>query len=397
MDINFIKYQLKVGMEFKNREELSNYLNEPYIIKTNPKKAQDKVWRQYFDFERIEGTQMIKITEVYDKVNVDFSTRGSSLPKVFDPALFLVLKDEEYITCSEIARRMNLADEAVIGFYNENEQWKTIANWLSDRYRIYNESADDLYRIKNMDSFKRTCFFISTIQNSYISKIDGALSRLEKKQLIENEKTMMISFPNDYTKNLIKIIRKKGIVDIAAHIFPWIYQAIEESLHIDDLGIWVEDFKMILSNFDIIDGLKREATTEEKAFIEDIKAQTDKEFGYDTSKEAYSASLWDMERRKAYFRSINQKLSKYNVKTFKAYHIKKLETQVEIDRKVLREVNEAFYQSIIRRNEKSLQREFDEAMMKVKNQRLSQPTLERELSDKEKPFRDFVDKFVKVS
>ena len=207
----------------------------------------------------------------------------------------------------------------------------------------------------------------------------------------------MISFPDDYTKNLIKIIRKKGIADIATHVFPWVYSAIEESIEIDELGFWIDDFKMLLQNFDIIDGLKREATIEEKAFIEDIKAQTDKEFEYDTSKEAYSASLWDMERRKAYFRSINQKLSKYSVKTFKAYHIKKLETQVEIDKKILREVNEAFYQSVIRRNEKSLQKEFDEAMMKVKNQRLSKPTLERELSDKEKPFRDFADKFVKAS
>lgn len=396
MDISIINYQLKVGMEFKNREELSKYLNEPYIIKTNPKKAQDKAWRQYFDFERIEGTRAIKITEVYDKVKVDFSTRGSSLPKVFDPALFLILEDEEYITCSEIARRMNLADEAVIGFYNENEQWKTIANWLSDRYRIYNESADDLYRIKNMDSFKRTCFFISTIQNSYISKIDGALSRLKKKQMIENKKTMMISFPDDYTENLIKRIRANGITDIAAHIFPWIYKEIVESLNIDDLGIWVEDFKIILSNFDIIDGLKREATAEEKALIEDIKTQTDEELGYDTSNNAYSSSLWDMERRKAYFRSINQKLSKYNVKTFKAYHIKKLEKQIEVDKKVLREANEAFYQSVIKKNEKSLHKEFDEAMMKVKNKRLSKATHERELYGKEKPFRDFVDKFVKT-
>lgn len=36
-------------------------------------------------------------------------------------------------------------------------------------------------------------------------------------------------------------------------------------------------------------------------------------------------------------------------------------------------------------------------MMKVKNQRLSQPTIERERANKEKPFKDFVEKFVKVS
>ena len=70
---------------------------------------------------------------------------------------------------------------------------------------------------------------------------------------------------------------------------------------------------------------------------------------------------------------------------------------MDIDISILNDVNKVFYNSVIRKNEKSLQREFDEAMMKVKNQRLSQPTIERERANKEKPFRDFVDKFVKVS
>lgn len=397
MDINFIKHQLKVGMEFKNREELSYYLDEPYIIQTNPKKAQDKEWRQYFNFERIDGSQIIKITEIYDKAKVDFSTRGSSLPKVFDPALFLTLQDDEYITYSEIAKRMNLADKVLIGFYNENDNWKTIANWLSERYSIYNESSDDLYRIKKMDSFKRSSFFVSTIQNSYISKINGALNRLEKKQLISYKKTTMISFPYNYTNNLIRAIEKDGLDSMSNYVFPWIYDEIKDELTTYKFGTWKRKLKTVLSIYNMIDGTKREATTEEIELIEGIEAQTDKEFGYDTSKEAYSSSLWDMEKRQAYFRRINQKLSIYNVKTFKTFHIKKIKKDVDIDTSILNDVNKVFCQSVIKRNEKTLLKEFNEAMENANNQRLSQATFERELYDKEKPFRDFVDKFVKVS
>ena len=95
--------------------------------------------------------------------------------------------------------------------------------------------------------------------------------------------------------------------------------------------------------------------------------------------------------------TINQKLSIYNVKTFKTFHIKKIKKDVDIDTSILNDVNKVFCQSVIKRNEKTLLKEFNEAMENANNQRLSQATFERELYDKEKPFRDFVDKFVKVS
>ena len=91
MDIRFIKSRLKEGDIFQNRKALCEHLGVPYTSQTNPKKAQDREWKKFFEFEKGKGTRKIKITKIYDKEKLDFSVKGGSMPKVLDPAILLYL------------------------------------------------------------------------------------------------------------------------------------------------------------------------------------------------------------------------------------------------------------------------------------------------------------------
>ena len=84
---NTFKENLKEGQVFKNRKELCVALNEEYYKQTKSKKAQDKRWKRYFDFDKIEGSNKIRIKKIYDIPKLHLSTQGGGLSQYCKPLL----------------------------------------------------------------------------------------------------------------------------------------------------------------------------------------------------------------------------------------------------------------------------------------------------------------------
>ena len=184
MDIVFIKSKLKAGDVFKNRKALCEHLGETYTSQTNPKKAQDRKWRKYFEFEKIEGTQQIRITEIHDKVKLDFSVKGGSMPKIIDPAILLYLTNtsDKYFTLTQLATSLMFCSTDVINFYNS----PTVFKKLEDKY-VSPEKGDAKDKKLNI-----MANFIAYTQSLYDSRLKNAIVRLNKEGIIRIKSVLLI-------------------------------------------------------------------------------------------------------------------------------------------------------------------------------------------------------------
>ena len=398
MNINYVKYVLEEKREFKKFKELCDQLGEHYNGQTNSRKALEKKFRQFFEFEKVKGTNKIVVTEVFDKIKPNFKSKGSPLPEYLDPAILIKLKDGEHVTKAEIARRIQIASKDLINFGGKDDTWKNIARWLNNYNEEFCRNEKNLWSERSTKSFKRISFYINKVQNSYKSSIDGAMKRLQDMGLIEYEEMRVIAIPKDYFKKIREIVvtDSAGVKALKGKVFPWIYETIVEQLENSDCVDWENELKLILKNFDMEDDTKRKASDMEEKFLDNISNEICRAKEYKDLKELLAASCWDASIRRDYFKKYNETLSEYNIKTFKGYHISDVNNDVLVDMNAVRELNTVFYEQRLKSQKDSLEKEFEKEWNKT-----------RFLKDKgrigykydryNKSFEEFADKFIKVS
>jgi len=392
MNITFVKENLKVGMRFKNREELSRFIDEPYITQTNPKEAQNKRWRKYFDFKKVEGTRKIVITEKYEKERECFSVRGSSFPQKLDPEILSELKAGEVVSNSQIAERIGITSKDVIKFYGYVKDWKAINIWLHEICT----TNDDLDEEKLERKFKAVSYFASYAHSSYNKMIEKSLERLKKKKLIDYEQGLMIYFPKDYIQNIKNTIEDCPTM-LNKVVFPWLYKDISKGVDISQYTDCKEYLEDIFSKNEIYEDFVRLANKEEEHLINSIKKEVLKKFKCESEKELISSSRWDRNKRVSYFNAVNKKLSKYNIKAFKGYYIKTINEDVEYDKENRSEINTIFYNKMIHNNIKICERNYQNELQKEKYPKLKEVGLRKKKYADIKFFKEFAEKFLRIS
>ena len=193
MDINYIKHLLGEKKEFKNWRELCEYLGGHYNGQTHSRRALEKKFRQFFEFEKVEGSNKIRITEIFDVMRPNFKSKGSQLPECLDPAILINLKSREYVTKAEIARRIKIASDDLINFYGNGDSWKHVVKWLNNYDEDFCENDKNLWSERNTKRFKRIGFYVNKVQSSYKKSFDGAMNRLQDMGLIIYDETRILS------------------------------------------------------------------------------------------------------------------------------------------------------------------------------------------------------------
>ncbi len=396
MDINYIKYLLSEKREFKNFRDLCNHLEVYYNGQTTSRKSLEKNFRQFFEFKKVEGTNKMVVTEVFDRIKPNFKSKGSPLPEYLDPAILINLKSNDYITKAEIARKMKIASDDLIDFYVDGNSWKNIAKWLNNYNEEFCGNEKNLWRERNSKNFKRISFYINKVQNSYKSSIDSAMERLQKMKLITYEEMRVLAIPDNYTKKLKETLIYGGVKALKGKIFPWIYDEIVEKIQVNDYMDWENDLMLILSDYDMIDGLKRKTTDIEEKFFDNITDKLCREKEYTDLRELLAASSWDMSIRRDYFKKFNETLSEYNVKTFKGYYISNVNSDVDVDMNVVAKLNDVFYKQRLKLEEESLKKEFEKEWNKT-HFLDNKGRVGYKYDQYNKSFEEFAEKFIKVS
>ena len=354
MDIIQIKTTLKEGMEFKSWKALCEALDEPYSNQTHTKKSQERKFKQFFDFEKIEGTHGIRITKIFDDKQEDFASKGSRLPEVLDPAILSTLDEGKFITNSQIAKQIGLTSNEIINFYNDDECAKNIAMCMQNHDEDYDEYA--LNKEIESKRFKTITFFVSMIQSSYKASFKSALDRLQNKGLINYKKVLAIQIPKDYEDHIMNTIDNHGICGLKDIIFPWIYEEIVKlaDLYEFDKTLFKKELKSIIQTYGMSNNLLREAYEDEIGLYKQAKHKLLTTMGYETEKTFLAATCYEKRERSNYYLRLNKSLSKYYVKFYTAYHIQKVYNEFK---RVAEgnEVNEVFYNARIKSYEKFME------------------------------------------
>ena len=387
-----IQYLLEEKREFKSFKELCEHLGVEYNGITNSRRALEKKFRQFFEFEKVKGKNKIIVTEVFDKIKPNFKSKGSSLPEFLDPAILSELKEGEVISNSQIAERIGITSKDIIKFYGNIKYWGAINIWLNDICTI----GDDLDEEKLERKFKAISYFVSNTHSSYNKMIEKSLERLKKKNLIDYEQGLMIYFPEDYIQNIKKTIEEYP-TKLKEVVFPWLYKDISKGVDISQYTDCEEYLEVVLGKNEIYKDTPRPVTKEEEHFINSIKKEVLKKYECKSETELMSSSRWDRNKRVSYYTAVNKKFSKYNIKVFKGYYIKAINEDVEYDKENRSEINAIFYNKMIHNNINICERRYRENLEKEKYPRLKDVELRRRKYFDIRFHKEFAGKFIKVS
>lgn len=399
MDIEFVKSRLQEGEIFKNRQALCERLEVPYTNQTNSKNSQDKEWRQFFEFEKIQGTHNIRITKVYDVEHTNHSTKGSSMPKFLDPAVRVVLmskfmdkEDKCYFTLSSVAEEVGLCSENVTKFYSSDEIYSKLK-------KKFSSSSND--EDKESKVFKIMAGYVGKVRSSYKSMIGGALDRIEKKgHIIVKEVTLIKG--DKLNDRICQAINAGEYEDIKAHIIPAIYEKIQENILSSDQKDEPYFKEAELSYMGITNEDLREATPEEKQFIEDVCNDVAKEYGCDTMQKFINNNTRNPGKIKKYYKEINKRCVEFNVANFKGYLLSwcgNIEEDLgELRREVNKNYIEHFISDAMRKSEDNIDKKHIEKLLLHSEKGLGKMRDKRvdEMQGIEKNLMTFVDEFLRI-
>lgn len=165
--------QLSEGMEVKNYRALCELLYEP--AKTgNAKKAQMKEWERHFSIEKVEGSQKMIITEIYERPKEKEDKR---LDGVY-------AKSIEVILLYELAQC-----KGYTAYFTKNQLWHLLG-MVNKNYKKLSSSE-----LKSMD-YCITDFEINHFYQRVDSRLTGilktALSSLQRRWVVESTEEYMI-------------------------------------------------------------------------------------------------------------------------------------------------------------------------------------------------------------
>ncbi len=393
MDIVFIKSKLKVGDVFKNRKALCEHLGEAYTSQTNPKKAQDRKWRKYFEFEKIEGTQQIRITEIHDKAKMDFSVKGGSMPKILDPAILLYLTNtsDKYFTLTQLATNLMFCSTDVINFYNS----PTVFKKLEDKY-VSPEKGDAKDKKLNI-----LANFIAYTQSLYDSRLKNAIERLNRNKSIRTKSVLLIIDNKGFNDKITKLIERKKYDELKILIAPKVYDLIEKEIIDTDIAENAYHIYCRLNSLGITNDDVREALDGEVEFINDITSKVLEEYECSTEKEFYEKTGWKPRKRKEYHSKRNMLLKEHHLANFKAYKLEWIDREgvstIEDDMDDLQiKINSSFYSAIKRNKLKEYRESRDNGIKEAKYPDMMSVKYIREEIRYQELLDEFLRDFIKV-
>lgn len=401
MNMEFIKDKLKVGDIFPNRKALCEHLEETYTNQTNSKKAQDRIWRKYFEFEKIQGTQKIEITEIYEQEKLDFSSKGSPMPEVIDPAVLAYLKKmytealgKCYFTLSGIAEGIGMCSQKVTKFYSSD----IIYYELKKKYSSSSNNKDNESKL-----FKIMAGYIYKVSSSYKSMIGGALDRLVKKHLITVERVILIK-SDKLNSKICQLIDEEKYEEIKELVVPSLYSKIQDNIISKDERNEPYFKEGELHKIGITDDELREASPDEKHFIETVNMDVAKEYGCDTIQKLHRENARNPGIRKNYYNECKKRCEEFNIDSFVAYRLDRCNYSVsQLDMELndlARIVNlkfiEHFRASVKTKSEKNINDKHMEKLLKHNEDGLGKMRDERveEMQGVEKNLAQFIEDFL---
>ncbi len=390
MNLQEVKYLLCEKTEFKNFKELCDHLGEDYNGQTNSKKSLEKKFRQFFEFEKVKGTNKIVVTEVFDSIKPNFKTKGSSLPEFLNPAILSIVEVGNAYAVSSIAKKLKLVSEDIIKFYTNSESEERVINTIYE-----NENKD----LTSDDGIKKSiCGFINDIQSSYTSSIKSSLENLKKQGYISYTKGEMIHFPKDFSQTILKMIMSDEKVKLKESVFPWVYERIEQFFELKEYTN-IDDFLLNeLAQFDIFDDSTRRASPREELLIDEIRNELLKDFKYESEQKLMSDTIPKPGVRRSYFSQLGSKIKKkYNISTFKGYYITKKTLETSRDDKLLKPLNDEFCKLRIKLANRKESDKYDERLSKEKCPKLKAIYHRRIKASNLRRFDALVENFLRIS
>lgn len=412
MDISFIKSRLKEGEQLKNRKELCKRLGEEYYNQTNQKHAQDKRWNCFFEFEKIKGTQGIKITKIYDKEKCEFRAKGSIMPEFLDPAILLYIRKnkdvdsidlwKKYFTIAEIAVGVGICNEYVTKFYSSDKVYEELKRKYSSSSYSANENDEESKTFKSMAS----C--IPDVRNSYRNRITGSLGRLQRKNLIKIEPVTLITNQKDLNHRINYFINEKKYDEIKKLVAPSIYEEIETEIISKEEKPKECFIYETLANLGITDDRIRKATEIEKAYIKEIQTEVLRKYQCEDIRELYRKYALVPNMIKKYFAECNKRYKEYNIENFQAYEIKWVNSwknlQIEHELGELKgKVNEEFIKHYRQTMNKKIEKKAEKRFEKFCEEFYKKPGLGQPIDDRAEyillsqiNLNKFIEDFIKI-
>ncbi len=393
MDIVFIKSRLKEGDIFDNRKALCERLGVSYTSQTNPKKAQDREWRKFFEFEKVKGTRKIKITKIYDKEKLNFSVKGGSMPKILDPAILLYLasNSNQYFTLTQLAESLGFCSADVINFYNSSPVFKK----LEDKY-VSPEKGDDKDKKLNI-----IANFIAYTQTLYDSRLKNAIERLNRNGIIRTKSILLIINNKGLNDKITSLIEHKKYDELKNLVAPQVYDLIKEKIIDTDISEDSYHIYCRLNSLGITNDDVREALDGEVEFINDITSKVLEEYECTTEKEFYEKTGWKPRKRIEYHSKRNKLLKENHLASFKAYRLEWIDREgvstidVKFDTLQIK-INRSFYAAIKRNKLKEYRKSRNNGIKKAKYPDIMSAKYVREEIKNQALLDEYLRDFIKV-
>ena len=192
MNLDNLKKFIKRKKIVSNYKELCSILDEN-VKQGDSKKAQLKIWSQYFDFEKLKNSNKIKINQVYDEPKILINYQGSTYKQnVAQIILYFLLQDKQTVTLTPIQLGLECGFcNDLFTFYSYNYD-----KFIRDRDKVFKNEI--LYPIDEKNFIE----FIRDKRNSIIGIVERVINSLEKQGLIMKQDVWYGFLPTSNKDNL---------------------------------------------------------------------------------------------------------------------------------------------------------------------------------------------------
>ncbi len=401
--------KLEVGMVFKNRRKLCEFLNEKYAKQTNSKKAQDKKWKQYFNFETIEGSQEIQVTEIYEKPQINFATKGGAFPEKLTPAVLKCLTTNKPITNNRIAKALRLTRDEIIYFSKGLQGQYGFAKLMYETRNPENKdmaTKDDLEDIINGQEMKIYSQYITKTTQSYKSRISTAMGNLDKFGIIDYYEGYIINHRPNYFKFTSEYVckdKQKGKINLAKYAIPsdidMINYCIEECEHFHGKNWDAENLEDVMKNyFSEPYSNPKTASPDDEKLIKKIHKKVAVELGYENEKQLMQKALWNTTITRTYYEKLNDEFNEYGISIYKGYYVYSIRKD-KIDFEFYNEenLNHIFCEIMRKRFYDKANADYTNDLAQAKVPSMAEAGLRRKKGKELAMINNFVDKYLKTA
>lgn len=253
---------LEVGMVAKNYKDLCRVLEIEYKNSGKSRQIQLEEIKRFIDFEKVNGTNKIKIKDIYDKPSqkIDGRTQGNAVNSYINDGELLLI---DLLLCSKRGEIALPTSSLLLALNMVNKNYN---KYFGDkRYVLANGLNIEIEYVHD---------YLDTVNSSLNGSIKTIINRLEKRNLIDYTKITMV-------KEMIadtEYIRSGKI-------------KIQKKIYYDENGVEVEKFNIPQAP---VKGIYREASVDEIRQIVTIRREEFLKLGFeetDSENKLYAKGL----------------------------------------------------------------------------------------------------------